>query len=113
MHGLLRKIWVVLFVFMIFGLLAMTPVDKYQKSYINTYRKMQAKPQLHLDANYKYADYIDDGGDSKVASKLFKKWTNDYSSVLKNKPKENDSKSVKPYFIRDKYNSKILHPYRQ
>lgn len=113
MHGLLHKIWVVLFAFMIFGLLAMAPVNKYQKSYIDTYRKMQAKPQLHLDANYKYADYVNDGGDSRVANKLFKKWANDYSSVLNNKPRGSVSNSVKPYFIRDKHNPKILYPYRR
>lgn len=112
MHGFLHKIWVVLFVFMIFGLLAMAPVNKYQKSYINAYRKMQAKPQLHLDANYKYADYINEGGDSRVANKLFKKWSNDYSSVSKTKQKVHSQTSIKPYFIRDKKNPKVLHPYR-
>ena len=98
---------------MIFGLFAMTPVDKYQKSYVNAYRKIYAKPQLHLDANYKYADYIDDGGDSKVANRLFKKWANDYSSILKEEPKVYTKKSIKPYFVRDKNNPRILHPYRQ
>lgn len=90
----------------------MAPVNKYQKSYIDTYRKMQAKPQLHLDANYKYADYIEDGGDSKVANRLFKKWANDYSSILKDESKVSPQKLVRPYFIRDKHNPKILHPYQ-
>lgn len=98
---------------MIFGLLAMAPVNKYQKSYINAYRKMRVKPQLHLDANYKYADYIEDGGDSRVANKLFKKWTNDYDSILKDESRRYHRKVVRPYFIRDKRNPKILYPYRR
>ncbi len=101
---------------MIMGLLALAPVRKYQKAYINMYRNVQAKPQKHLDANYKYADFVEDGGDVKVANKLFKKWANepviDVRLRWNNLNNPNKQKIRKPYYIRDKYNPNILHPYR-
>lgn len=117
MHGFLHKIWVVLFAFMIFGMLALVPVDKYQKSYMATIHRVQKRPQWHLDANYKYADYMEDGGDSQTANKLFVKWVKGEfigeNSEQKNFKKVPSTSKRKPYFIRDKYNPNILHPYRQ
>lgn len=115
MTGFLHKIWVVLFAFMIFGLMALAPVEKYQKSYMQTYRHIRKKTQKHLDANYKYADFVEDGGDVKVANKLFKKWANEREAGGDENAKrinKNKSGVRKPYFVRDKYNPNILHPYR-
>lgn len=108
MNGFLHKIWVVLFAFMIFGLLAWVPVDKYQKAYMDEYHRFKAMPQKRIDASYKYVEYIENGGYPEVAKSFF--------DEPRMKPRKRfhryNPRHRKPYFIRDKYNPNVLHPYR-
>lgn len=105
MESLLKKIWVVLFVFMIFGILSWIPVDKYQKAYLDEFHRINVRPQLHYDNGVKYAEYIEDGGDPN--SKQIVPSSEKLFSTSDNLPPKR-----KPYFIRDKNNPKILYPYR-
>lgn len=108
MNGFLHKIWVVLFAFMIFGLLALVPVDKYQKAYMDEYHRIKSKPQRHIDANYKYVDYIEDGGSPEAVDLFFK----DSKINYKKRYSRPRNKRRKPYYRRDKYNPNILYPYK-
>ncbi len=106
MENFLRKIWVVLFAFMIFGILAWVPLDKYQKSYMHAYHRIQMKPQEHLDNQYRYAEYIINGGTPET----FKKIT--YTFPKQRYYKKSYSYKRRPYFIRDKHNPNIIYHYR-
>ncbi|MBD5403217.1 hypothetical protein HDR58_10555 [bacterium] len=109
MEGFIHKIWVVLFAFMIFGMLAWVPVGKYQKSYMDAYHAAKNKPQEHVDQAYNYADYVENGG----APNSYQLTPQDYYKKYKIR-RRNVQKTTKrkPYYIRDKHNPKILHPYR-
>ena len=100
----LKKIWFFAFVFTIFGLLALVPLDKYQKSYMKEFHKIKAKPQQHVDDQIRYVQYIEQGGDPIPNQKIPANTTN--------RSKKIDSRHRKPYFIRDKHNPNILYPYR-
>ena len=110
MEHFFRKILVVLFAFMIFGLLALVPVDKYQKAYMKEFYRIKSKPQDHIDNAYKYVEHIEDGGspNSKQLNPNYHNNSNYRQVVRKNK----FSPRRKPYFIRDKYNRNIIYPYR-
>lgn len=105
MMNLLKKIWVVLFAFMIFGILSWVPIDKYQKVYLNKFHRIKLRPQEHHDNQIQYAEYIEDGGapNSKQRVPSSEKLFSTSDSVPKKR---------KPYFIRDKNNPQILYPYR-
>ncbi len=109
MHGLLKKVWVVLFFFMILGLLAMVPLDKYQKAYLDEYHRIKAKPQKRVDAAYTYVEYLENGGEptsTLTAPEAYNKTFRPRRVIF------NDPRKRKPVYIRDKNNPKILHPYR-
>lgn len=101
MMSWLRKIWVILFAFMIFGLLAWVPVDKYQKSYMNKLHKEKAKPQKRINEAYKYVEKIEEGSIDSTPQK-----------EVRLKPKKQIHTGRKPFFIRDKKNPNILYPYK-
>lgn len=101
MMSCLRKIWVVLFAFMIFGLLAWVPVGKYQKTYMNKLHEEKAKPQKRIDETYKYVEKIEDGTIDSTPQK-----------EVTSKPKKQIHIGRKPFFIRDKKNPNILYPYK-
>ena len=104
----LKKIWFFAFVFTIFGLLALVPLDKYQTSYMNEFHKIKAKPQKHVDEQIRYVQYLEEGGEPTANYKIP---VDNYNNKNKNK-KLNDPRYRKPYFIRDKNNPNILYPYR-
>lgn len=105
MEYFLKKIWVVLFAFMIFGILSWVPIDKYQKVYLNEFHRIKTIPQKHYDNGVQYADYIEEGGspNSRQIAPSSEKLYSTSDSIPKKRI---------PYFIRDKHNPKILYPYR-
>lgn len=119
MDNNLKKIYAWLFIFMIFGLLAYIPVEKYQKKYIETYHQIQNVPQEHIIKNYKYADYVQEHGIfSRYTYAIFFKYPRVLNSsgnkqIQPSTPEHvfSDPKYSKPHFIRDKKNPNILHPY--
>lgn len=100
MMSFLRKIWVVLFAFMIFGMLAWVPVDKYQKSYMNKLHQEKAKPQKRVDEAYKYVEKVEDGAIDVTPQKPV------------HRPRRHFRAGRKPFFVRDKNNPNILYPYK-
>lgn len=111
MDRILKKIWVVLFFFMILGLMMLIPVDKYQKVYLDAYHRKKAAPQKRVDAAYTYVEYLNDGGEPTNTMTAPISYTNrqvpqrlKYSAI--------NSNHRKPLYIRDKNNPNVLHPYR-
>lgn len=100
MMSFLRKIWIVLFAFMIFGMLAWVPVDKYQKSYMNKLHQEKAKPQKRVDEAYKYVEKVEDGAIDVTPQKPVPR------------PRRHFRTGRKPFFVRDKNNPNILYPYK-
>lgn len=100
MMSFLRKIWVILFAFMIFGMLAWVPVDKYQKSYMNKLHQEKAKPQKRVDEAYKYVEKVEDGAIDVTPQKPVQR------------PRRHFRAGRKPFFVRDKNNPNILYPYK-
>ena len=101
MMSFLRKIWVVLFAFMIFGMLAWVPVDKYQKSYMNKLHQEKAKPQKRVDDAYKYVEKVEEGAIDTTSQE-----------TIQVKSKKNARTGRKTFFVRDKNNPNILYPYK-
>lgn len=101
MMSWLRKIWVILFAFMIFGLLAWVPVDKCQKSYMDKLHKEKIKPQKRIDDTYKYVEKIEEGAIDSNSQK-----------EVAPKTKKPIRTGRKPFFIRDRKNPNILYPYK-
>lgn len=44
---------------MIFGLIAMIPIGKYQRKYMHTYHRIKAKPQEHINRTYEYVEKVE------------------------------------------------------
>lgn len=108
MHGLLKKIWVLLLFFTVLGLLAMVPLDKYQKAYLDEYHRIKARPQKRVDDAYKYVEYLENGGEPTQTLTV----PESYGKTFRpRKVTFNDPRHRKPVYIRDKNNPKILHPY--
>lgn len=101
MMSFLRKIWVVLFAFMIFGMLTWVPVDKYQKSYMNKLHQEKAKPQKRVDDAYKYVEKVEEGAIDTAPQK-----------TVRVRPKKHIRQGRKPFFARDRKNPNILYPYK-
>lgn len=96
----LRKIWVVLFAFMIFGMLAWVPVDKYQKLYMNKLHQKKAKPQKRVDDAYKYVEKVEEGAIDATPQKPV------------HRHRRHIRGGRKPFFVRDRKNPNILYPYK-
>lgn len=106
MEGFLRKIWVVLLAFTIFGILSWVPVDEYQKSYMDKLHAIKSKPQKRVESSYMYVDYIEDGGAPNSTYTYYE------PPAKKHRRKHMNQRHRKPYFIRDIKNPNILYPYR-
>lgn len=114
MVNILKKIWLVLFVFMIFGLLALVPIEKPQRAYMQGIKELNEIPQKRVNHNYKYVEYIEEGN-TPIQFEDFHKILTEYEKFLQRKSQSRTSKNPrkrKPYFIRDKNNPKILYPYK-
>lgn len=107
MEHFLRKIWVVLLAFTVFGILSWVPVDKYQKVYLDEFHRIKAKPQKRVDYAYKYVEYIEEGGDPNSRQSIMPDFREKQIARRNLNPRYR-----KPYYIRDKYNRNILRPYR-
>ena len=101
MMSFLKKMWVILFAFTIFGMLAWVPVDKYQKSYMNKLHQEKAKPQKRVDDAYKYVEKVEEGAIDMTSQE-----------TIQVKSKKNARTGRKPFFVRDKNNPNILYPYK-
>lgn len=105
MESFLKKIWVILFVFMVFGIMALVPVDKYQKIYLDEFHKQKAKPQQHLDSIFKYVENFET--DNEIPNPHIPK-----NKITRPNPVKIKKDVRKPYYIRDKNNPNILYPYK-
>lgn len=104
MDSFLRKIWVVLFAFMIFGMLAWVPVGKYQRAYMAEFHRIKAKPQKRIEETYKMIDAIEDGAEIPQQPQIVQNPPPPPKPINKGKRK--------PFFIRDKRDARILYPYK-
>jgi len=107
MDKTLKKLWIFLIAFTIFGLLSLIPLDKYQKVYMDEFHRLKARPQKRVDSSYKYAEYIENGGTPNSSQTVPEATVESGSDKAAKK-----SGPRKPYFIRDKNNPKILYPYK-
>ena len=95
----LFQFWIILILITLCGLFSLIPFYKYQSVYIEFIHKFNNIPQEHLNGQIEYANSSGNvdieiyTGHKKYEDKLIEK-------------------ERKPFFIRDKKNSKILHPYR-
>lgn len=101
MMSFLKKMWVILFAFTIFGMLAWVPIDKYQKLYMNKLHQEKAKPQKRVDEAYKYVEKVEEGAIDTTPQE-----------TIQVKPKKDAQTGRKPFFVRDKNNPNILYPYK-
>lgn len=117
-HKILTKFFITLTAFTILGLISMIPMDKYQKSYMEQRQKIQASPQINVEATEKYVEAVEEGVEDTskgIQGHAPKKY---YSKVLqkksdtKRKFKIKTKKHRKPLFVRDKKNPKILRRYK-
>jgi len=108
MRGLIKNIWLLLFIIFVIGLFTFIPFGRYQKAYVEQINRFRSVPQRRIDAAYRYTEavengYIDISSGIKVP-KVF------YIDAIINKP------APKPYsrplYIRDKNNPQILYPFR-
>lgn len=101
---------------MILGLMTFVPVEKYQKSYIDTFKNIHSIPQKRVDHNYKYVEYIEEGGIPIPFETFHSNLSKAEEKIKRNfrcNKKEEDPRKRKPYFIRDEHNPRILYPYRR
>jgi hypothetical protein len=98
--------------FTIFGLLALIPVDKYQKAYLDELHRTKIEPQMHLDATYRYVDAIEDGFEDISKGILDNPPEKYYQQIVINQQNkiQKIKQYVRPRYVRDKDNPQILHP---
>ena len=119
-NDVMKKVFLVLVVFTILGLISMMPMGKYQKAYMNKRHQYQASPQIHVDATERYVEAIMDGEEDiskgikaraprKYYLPFFKNDNVDKKHASKPKARVYD----KPLYVRDKDNPKILKPYNK
>lgn len=115
MYETLKYIWLCLTIFLVCALIAFLPFDRWQKAYMDEYYRIKNEPQRRIEATYKFIEEVEDG-------KIDISKGIDFETYLsKITPKKNvkvsAKTSVKPYqkplYVRDKYNPKVLHPYRE
>ena len=118
-HDILKKIFLVLIVFTILGLISMIPFGTYKSVYMKKRQQYRKAPQIHVDATELYVEAVMDGEEdvsdgvkARAPKKYYLPFWQD-EETLENKKVVKVRKYDKPLFIRDKNNPKILVPYNK
>ena len=119
-NDIMKKVFLVLVMFTILGLISMIPMGEYQKAYMKKRHQYQTSPQVHVDATERYVEAIMDGEEDaskgikaraprKYYLPFFKNDNVDKKHASKPKARVYD----KPLYVRDKNNPKVLRPYKR
>lgn len=117
-HEFLKKIFLVLCMFAILGIIMMVPMDDYQHSYNKQRQRYRNAPQMHVDATERYVEAIMDGKEdtskgikARAPRKYYLPFFDKEESSQKHAKIKTRRKYDKPLYVRDKNNPKVLRPY--
>lgn len=115
MHDIIKRVWSILFVIFIMGLIALIPYNRYQEAYFNELYKIRSLPQRRIDAVYRYIEAVENGwediSDGILTEPPHKYYG--YEEPFQISPdKTNEKLYLKPRYIRDKNNMKIYYRYQ-
>ena len=119
-NDVVKKVFLVIVMFTILGLISMIPMGEYQKVYMKKRQQDQASPQVHVDATERYVEAILDGEEdvskgikARAPRKYYLPFIKKDDVEKKHAKKNKIRKYDKPLYVRDKNNPKVLIPYKR
>ena len=102
----------IIFACLVTGMILNAPIEKWQKAYIKFVMNYRNAPQKRIDDTYKYVENLENGEiDYQIEENTFSKKAqlNKMPPQTNHTRQNNNEKYVKPLYIRDKNNPRILH----